>query len=72
MYLLNPIQTTKHLSLVSEDANEGTPSSGKPRSELHSFFPTELSADEFIIWDYMRDFSKLQKGPLCPPLRGPS
>ena len=25
----------------------------------------------FLITEYMRDFTKLQDGPLCPPLRVP-
>ena len=30
--------------------------------ELQSLFPTEFSGHGFLIKDYMRDYTKLQKG----------
>ena len=34
-------------------------------------FLTQFNGHGFLIRDYIRDYTKLQEGPLCPLLRAP-
>ena len=34
--------------------------------EPQSIFPTQFNGQGFLIRDYIRDYTKLQEGPLCP------
>ena len=39
--------------------------------ELLSIFPTQFNGHGFLIREYIRDYTKLQEGPLRPLLRAP-
>ena len=39
--------------------------------ELLPIFPTEFNGHGFLMRDYIRHYTELQEGPLCPPTMAP-